>query len=181
MRYKVEEFTEEDAEEISELTKIVWPKALEYPEEWRRKRILTREQVVEEMRRSVEESLPPQIREKIREALCVLSGVVVDVVEEKPVQGAEVILTDKTTYRVHTDSNGRFTIANIEPGRYKLIIRAKNYVTWVREVELRSGDYLELTIAMEPLKPRVRDVIATATITATPLLLAFISALAKKW
>ena len=50
-RYKVEEFTEEDAEEISELTKIVWPKALEYPEEWRRKRILTREQVVEEMRK----------------------------------------------------------------------------------------------------------------------------------
>jgi len=138
-------------------------------------------EVVEEMRRSVEESLPPQIREKVREALCVLSGVVVDVVEEKPVQGAEVILTDKTTYRVHTDSNGRFTIANIEPGRYKLIIRAKNYVTWVREVELRSGDYLELTIAMEPLKPRVRDVVATATITATPLLLAFISALAKKW
>ena len=136
---------------------------------------------IEDMRRRIEEKLPSQVREEIEKATCVLSGVVIDVVEDKPVQGAEVILMNKKTYKVYTDENGRFAIANIEPGRYKLIIKAKNYATWVREVELRSGDYLELTIAMEPLKPRVRDVVATATITATPLLLAFISALAKKW
>lgn len=49
--YKVEEFTEKDAEELSELMKKVWPKALEYPKEWRKKRTLTREQIVEEMRK----------------------------------------------------------------------------------------------------------------------------------
>jgi len=142
------------------------------------------EKIIEEMRRRIEEKLPSQVREEIEKATCVLSGVVIDVVEDKPVQGAEVILMNKKTYKVYTDENGRFAIANIEPGRYKLIIKAKNYATWVREVELRSGDYLELTIAMEPLKSRVREriggVITTAAITATPLLLIFVSTLAKK-
>jgi L-amino acid N-acyltransferase YncA len=50
-KYKVEEFTEKDAGELSELMKEVWPKALEYPEEWRKKRTLSREQVVEEMKK----------------------------------------------------------------------------------------------------------------------------------
>ncbi len=46
----VEELSEGDAEELEELFREVWSTALEYPEEWRRKRMPTRAQIVEEMR-----------------------------------------------------------------------------------------------------------------------------------
>lgn len=47
--YNVEELSKGDIEEIEELMKIVWPKATEYPEEWRIKRTLNREQIEKEM------------------------------------------------------------------------------------------------------------------------------------
>jgi GNAT superfamily N-acetyltransferase len=47
---RIIEFGEEDAEEISELFRQVWPLAVEYPDHWRRKRMYSAEQVREEMR-----------------------------------------------------------------------------------------------------------------------------------
>ena len=46
---RVIEFTEEDAEEISELFRQVWPLATEYPERWRKKRMYSPEQVIVDM------------------------------------------------------------------------------------------------------------------------------------
>ncbi|MCF2136176.1 MAG: GNAT family N-acetyltransferase [Candidatus Thorarchaeota archaeon] len=46
---KIIEFTEEDAEEISQLFKEVWPLQKEYPTSWRKKRMYTPEQIIEEM------------------------------------------------------------------------------------------------------------------------------------
>lgn len=48
-RYKVIELGKEDAEEIEQLFKEVWPRAYEYPEGWRRKRTMTAEQIRKEM------------------------------------------------------------------------------------------------------------------------------------
>ena len=47
---RIIEFSEEDATEISELFRQVWPLAKEYPEHWRKERMYTSEQIVEEMR-----------------------------------------------------------------------------------------------------------------------------------
>lgn len=47
---RVIEFTEEDAEEISDLFRQVWPLAVEYPEHWRMKRMYTPEQIIADMR-----------------------------------------------------------------------------------------------------------------------------------
>jgi GNAT superfamily N-acetyltransferase len=44
------EFDENDCDELSRLFQEVWPGAVEYPEHWRKKRMLTSEQVAEEMR-----------------------------------------------------------------------------------------------------------------------------------
>jgi hypothetical protein len=44
------EFTEDDAPEIADLLILVWPHATEYPPPWRRKRCLSTEQIVQEMR-----------------------------------------------------------------------------------------------------------------------------------
>jgi len=47
---RIIEFTEEDAIEISELFKQVWPLATEYPEHWRKKRMYTPSQIVDDIR-----------------------------------------------------------------------------------------------------------------------------------
>ena len=47
---RIIEFGEEDAKEISELFLQVWPLATEYPEHWRKKRMYTPEQIIEDMR-----------------------------------------------------------------------------------------------------------------------------------
>jgi len=48
--FEVKELSKTDAHEIEALLKKVWSTAYEYPEEWRKRRILTEEQVSEEMR-----------------------------------------------------------------------------------------------------------------------------------
>jgi hypothetical protein len=45
----VKELSEQDAAEIEALFKKVWSSAYEYPEEWRKQRMLTKEQIIKEM------------------------------------------------------------------------------------------------------------------------------------
>ena len=49
MKIHIKEFTENDAGELEDLFKKVWPESREYPEEWRKKRQLTREEITTEM------------------------------------------------------------------------------------------------------------------------------------
>ncbi|MHA1637152.1 MAG: GNAT family N-acetyltransferase [Candidatus Thorarchaeota archaeon] len=46
---RIVEFSKDDAVEISQLFKEVWPGATEYPEEWRNKRMYSPEQIIDEM------------------------------------------------------------------------------------------------------------------------------------
>lgn len=47
----VKELSEQDVAEIEALFKKVWSSAYEYPEEWRKQRMLSKEQIIAEMRR----------------------------------------------------------------------------------------------------------------------------------
>lgn len=47
---RIVEFGEEDAEDISELLRQVWPLAQDYPKQWRERRMYSPEKIVEEMR-----------------------------------------------------------------------------------------------------------------------------------
>lgn len=47
----VRELSQQDAAEIEALFKKVWSYAYEYPEEWRKRRMLTEEQIIQEMQR----------------------------------------------------------------------------------------------------------------------------------
>lgn len=47
---RVELLSSKDAAEIESLFKEVWPTAIEYPEKWRKKRTLSREEIVKEMK-----------------------------------------------------------------------------------------------------------------------------------
>lgn len=46
---RITEFGEDDAIEISELFRKAWSLAIEYPEQWRKKRMFTPDQIVDEM------------------------------------------------------------------------------------------------------------------------------------
>jgi len=46
----VERLSETDAAEVEKLLKEVWPNATEYPEKWRRSRVIGRRQIVDEMK-----------------------------------------------------------------------------------------------------------------------------------
>lgn len=66
---------------------------------------------------------------------CFLTGSVVDAITGEPVRAAEVSVTrlsggadvDEPANSVTTDSNGRFAIANLAPGRYVLQASQENY------------------------------------------------------
>ncbi len=45
----IEELTPEDAPEISQLMSLVWPESIHIPAEWRHKRVLSPEQIIDEM------------------------------------------------------------------------------------------------------------------------------------
>jgi RimJ/RimL family protein N-acetyltransferase len=47
---RIIQFDEADAVEISELFRRIWPLVTEYPEEWRKNRMYSPEEVIEEMR-----------------------------------------------------------------------------------------------------------------------------------
>ena len=47
---RIIEFIEEDAKEISDLFRQVWPLAKEYPEHWRKKRMYTPDQIIKDMK-----------------------------------------------------------------------------------------------------------------------------------
>lgn len=49
-KIEVKELSESDAPEIEALLEKVWSTATEYPEEWRKRRILTKEQILKEMK-----------------------------------------------------------------------------------------------------------------------------------
>ena len=46
---RVERLSENDAAEVEELLREVWPKAAEYPEKWRKARVIGRRQIIGEM------------------------------------------------------------------------------------------------------------------------------------
>lgn len=46
---RIIEFGKEDAEELAELFRQVWPLAKDYPEHWRKKRMYTPEQIIQDM------------------------------------------------------------------------------------------------------------------------------------
>jgi len=48
--FRVERLSENDAAEVEELLREVWPKATEYPEKWRRARVIGRRQIIDEMK-----------------------------------------------------------------------------------------------------------------------------------
>jgi hypothetical protein len=83
-----------------------------------------------------------------------VSGIVVAAGDRTPVPGARVFAGDPASGRVvpsaGTDEAGRFTIANLEPGRYELAVGVNDGLYPVRTpLRLRAGETRSMTLAVE--------------------------------
>lgn len=77
-----------------------------------------------------------------------LSGTVHDA-EGEPLPGANVYLSG-TTRGDATDADGRFEIADLEPGAYRVVASMVGFVAATAPVSLAAGDDVRLSLQLEP-------------------------------
>jgi len=90
-----------------------------------------------------------------------VSGRVNSAADGRVITGAEVRLEGRDTIAVRTDSEGRFRVMSVRPGRYLLRTRAMGYVARTREVELTATDS-SLVVALAPAALALDQLVVTA-------------------
>lgn len=82
--------------------------------------------------------------------------------EGKPVPFAHVVLKPLQKGTL-TDTLGRFTIAEVEPGTYQLEVTSVGFVLYRKPVTLKHGDLTEIQIDMLPDVSQLDEVVVTGT------------------
>lgn len=79
-----------------------------------------------------------------------ISGKVIDANNGESIIGANVLI-ENTTIGAATDLDGNFTIRNISPGKYNLIVSFISYTKQkITDVQIISGQNLNLNISLKP-------------------------------
>jgi len=79
-----------------------------------------------------------------------IAGTVVDKSSGDPLQGANVMITG-TSMGAATDENGNFTILNIQPGVYDLMVTVIGYTRYsVTELQVRIDQTTRVDVQLEP-------------------------------
>lgn len=96
------------------------------------------------------------------------TGIVTGVVtsENQPVAGANVVLPDLQKGTA-TDSEGQFTITNLDAGSYFLSVSSVGYETFEQEITLAPADTLWLEINLESKPAELDEVVVTGTMRET--------------
>ncbi len=92
-------------------------------------------------------------------------GVVIDKLSQVALSNVLVqVVNDTTISKVHSDTNGKYTLANVAPGRYELKFVYSGYkdVT-VSNVIVTSGKEIILDVNMEEQFKRLKDVVITGS------------------
>ncbi len=79
-----------------------------------------------------------------------IKGYVYDAETEEPMQ-ADVFLEGDINRSASSDANGNFTIDELPPGEYTVIVRAEEYNTFSEETEVLRGETRKLNIGLEPI------------------------------
>ena len=91
-----------------------------------------------------------------------ISGVVRDKKTNETIIGANVVLQG-TTIGASTDLDGNFTISNLAPGTYNLLVSFISYKThMVEKVKVNAGETKSLNIAIEETSTSIAGVTITA-------------------
>jgi len=98
----------------------------------------------EDRQRNRGTGVPRNQTEESSQAFATLTGQIVEEFENEPIAGAAVFLQGINIGTI-TGINGKFTLKNIPPGKYKLEIRAISYLPYVIDVELKPWQTYELS------------------------------------
>ena len=60
---------------------------------------------------------------------------------------------------VQTDSDGKFSMTGIEPGRYRLVVSSVGYRLFEKQIELKAGDALDVALALSPEAIQHKDTV----------------------
>jgi iron complex outermembrane receptor protein len=100
--------------------------------------------------------------QQVRRETGTLTGLVVDAETNQPIFGVNVIILN-TFLGSATDHEGKFTIKNIPPGKYKLRLSAIGYETKLLDLTINPGEEIDLKISLKPTAYAVEPVLVTAT------------------
>ncbi|MCU0319588.1 MAG: carboxypeptidase-like regulatory domain-containing protein [Flavobacteriales bacterium] len=91
-------------------------------------------------------------------AQAVVKGTVSDARTREPLPFVNVLL-DGTTTGATTDIEGRFTMENVKPGLYNVVVSSVGYQRRVvPEVQVGTARPVELTITLEPSAMELQEV-----------------------
>lgn len=94
----------------------------------------------------------------------VLKGKVIS--SEQPVTGANIALKE-IQKGTATDDTGKFTIQNITPGTYRLIVTAVGYSKLTREITINQTETKNLTLKLERKTEELGEVVVTSNLRET--------------
>ncbi|HVW98481.1 MAG TPA: carboxypeptidase regulatory-like domain-containing protein [Mucilaginibacter sp.] len=96
-----------------------------------------------------------------------ITGRVIGQTDTKPITGANVFLSN-TTIASATINNGTFTLNNIKPGKYDLVITFVGFDTYSKTITVTNGNIDLQTITLFPKSIALQGVKITANRSADP-------------
>ncbi len=76
-----------------------------------------------------------------------IAGIISDSLTKKPVENAEIVIP-KVDLATISDASGYFQFKNIKPGDYEIVIKHLSYKTKKKNIELKDGQILDLTVLL---------------------------------
>ncbi len=92
-----------------------------------------------------------------------VKGWVFDAETRKPLAGANVYI-ENTTFGSASDANGYFEIKSIPAGRYSLVVSFIGYERQKKQIQVRSGEEIELTFYLKSIALPSQTIVVTALI-----------------
>lgn len=86
-----------------------------------------------------------------------IRGYVKDSETKEPLPGATVLL-EGTKIGVPTDLDGSFKIDKINPGNYRVVVSYVSYEKYIRDIKIKEGDSLNLSIFLKPEQISINEV-----------------------
>lgn len=91
-----------------------------------------------------------------------VTGRVTDAKSEEGVPGVEVYL-EGTRWRTTTGEDGRYRLAEVEVGDYRLTVRRIGYAKQSQAVTVASGEEVTVDVALEPVPTQLNEIVTTVT------------------
>ncbi len=89
-----------------------------------------------------------------------IGGTIIDSLTTQPIENAEILIP-KVGKATISDANGFFEVKNIASGYYKVVIKHLSYRSKEKNVELKDGQSLNLTILLSPEIKSLNEFIIT--------------------